>query len=154
MVDTATDSDASTYATYATLPLWYKIMVCLGSAAVGGFFGSGYGITGIILGAVGGVGVAVFWLKRVSRFQTRSVVAAIFGGIGWGIVAGLMDTVWLHATSLAIMFSQATGPQSFAGFKIFFVIVFLCGVVAGGLYGLLCMIVLEAHLAGKRREQA
>jgi hypothetical protein len=33
-------------------------------------------------------------------------------------------------------------------------IAFICGVVAGGVYGLLCMIVLEIHRANKRRAQA
>ncbi|MDP6543572.1 MAG: hypothetical protein QGH60_06230 [Phycisphaerae bacterium] len=153
MDENATDSDGSPGAVYTALPLWYKILVCAGSAGVGGFFGVIYGITGIIFAAVGGLGVAVFWLKRVSRFQTQSVAAAIFGGIGWGIVAGLIDTVWLHATGLTIMFTQVGRPRSFVGFEIVLVIAILCGVIAGAVYGLVCMVVLEIYRANTRRGQ-
>ncbi|MDP6636037.1 MAG: hypothetical protein QGG42_14150 [Phycisphaerae bacterium] len=153
MVDIATDSDTSPDVTYAVLPLWYKILVCLGSGMIGGYFGAFYGLEGIVFSAVGGVGVAVFWLHRVSRFQTQSVVAAILVGIGWGMVAGLMDTVWLHAIGLSIG-SNSIMDSLCIDLGIVFMIAFLDAVIAGGLYGLLCMIVLEVYFAEKRRNKA
>jgi hypothetical protein len=150
MADIAADSNSSPDVVHAALPKWYKILVCLGSAMVGGFFGYIYGPVGVVSGAAGGVGVAIFWLKRISRFRTQSVTAAIFGGIGWGIVAGLIDTVWLHATILAILFSQV----DFRYWDIVLLIAFICGVGAGAVYGLVCMIVLEIHRANKRRGRA
>jgi hypothetical protein len=153
MTDIATDSNDSPDTVRAELPEWFKVLVCLGSAVVGGLFGAVYMFVGMFFGALGGVFVAVFWLKRISEFQTQSVAAAILGGIGWGIVAGLIDTAWLHATSLIMMYSEVFGRGSFVGLEIILVFAVGCGVVAGAIYGLLCMIVLEIYRACKRRGQ-
>jgi len=153
MTNIETNPGDRTEAGGVELPNWYRWLVCLGSAIVGGFFGSIYEFTGVLLGALGGAAVAVFWLKLISTFRTQSVTARIFGGIGWGIVAGLMDTVWLHVTGLAATFHELSGAHSLVGFEIVFVIALVCGVGAGAIYGLLCMIVLEIYRASTKQEQ-
>jgi uncharacterized protein (DUF2062 family) len=160
MVDIVTESNSFPDTVHVELPGWFKILVCVGSAMVGGYFGGPYWIIGIVSGSIGGVVVAIFWLRRISRFQTKSVTVAIFGGIGWGIVAGLIDTVWLHATTLAILFSRVLGPEKYHHLDIIkywdivLLIAFLCGVGAGAVYGLICMIILEVHRARMRKRDA
>jgi len=154
MTETEIETSVSPAESRFEFPLWYSIMVCLGSAAVGGYFGAIYQFAGILLGALGGIVVAVFWLKRVSKFRTQSVVAAIFGGIGWGIVAGLMDTVWLHTTGLIVMHDEVFSSGSHNYLGIVFAIAIVCALVAGAVYGLLCMIILEVYRYCKHKTQA
>ena len=151
MVDIATDSNASPDAGWAMLPLWYRILVCLGSAGVGAFFGSFYGPWGIAFSAVGGAGVGVLWLVLVSRFQTHSNAAAVFSGMIWGAIVGVIDTFWLHLAvrGLGYQFGGRTlvfGPQDDL------IIGSILAIIAGAFYGLVCMIVLNVHLVSMSQE--
>ncbi|MBT3200486.1 MAG: hypothetical protein HN350_11265 [Phycisphaerales bacterium] len=150
MVDIATNSNDSPDTVHAELPEWYKIAVCLGSAVVGGFFGAVYEFFGILMGSVGGIGVALLWLNWVAKFHTPSVLLRILYGIGMGIYAGLIDTAWLHTTGLLRI--SASGPYDF--FLFILIIAFFCGVFSGAAYGLICMIILEVHRARVRRKPA
>lgn len=155
MTEDTTDPAISPETVYGKLPDWYRILVDVGSAIVGGFFGAIYGLTGIIAGSVGGMAVAIFWLSRVSKFKTQSIAARIFGGIGWGVVAGLIDTAWLHATGQAVqVLREIRGPGAIGNLEVVLVVAAMFGLVAGAVYGLLCMIVLEVQRAVRRRTQA
>jgi MoaA/NifB/PqqE/SkfB family radical SAM enzyme len=131
MIDqNATDSGAPPEANRTSLPLCYKIMVCLGSAGVGGLFGSSRNYWGIVFGAVGGVGVAVLWLICMGKIQKRSTKPRFLYGIALGMVAGVLDTIWLNLTVWALGYDKLyLGLQDYIEF----------GVVAGGGYGLWCM---------------
>ncbi|MDP6636036.1 MAG: hypothetical protein QGG42_14145 [Phycisphaerae bacterium] len=161
MVDIATDSDTSPDVTYIALPLWYKILVCTGAAGIGGFFGIIHGITGIILGAVGGVGAGIYWLDRVGGVPAQSTYAERPDGIRWGAVAGVIDTLWLHiAYGFWLYIADVYGERIsdsrayLLGFPGLLLIGIILGIVSGAVYGAICMMVLEMHLARKRRGRA
>ena len=152
MVDTTTDSGASPDTGRMKIPLWYSIFVCLGSAGVGGFFGASHEVIGIIFGAIGGVGVAVFWLRCVSTLRQRPIVR-IIGGIALGVAAGLLDTFWLHATAWGLGYETLSGGELPIDLIAALVFGSIYGVVAGASYGLVCMIILEIHLACSERRR-
>jgi hypothetical protein len=99
------------------------------------------------------VGAAVFWLRCVSTLRKRSIVR-IIGGIALGVAAGLLDTFWLHATAWGLGYETLGGGdlQINLGTALFFGS--FCGTVAGAVFGLLCMIILEVHRANQRRGRA
>jgi hypothetical protein len=125
------------------LPLWYCVLVCLGSAWIGGFFGSFYGAPGILVTAFGGAGAAVLWLNRVSRFE-HSDGASVFGGIIWGAIVGIADTFWMHLA--AWVFGYQSSGEAPVGLLGGLLIGSICGVLAGAVYGLFCITVLQVYL--------
>ena len=152
MVDTETYHDASSGADCASFPLWYRILVCAGSAGVGGYFGGYYGGWGVAFSAVAGVGVGILWLVLVSRFQSQTGTAAIFGGMLWGAVVGVIDTFWLHLTGWGLGY-QSGGRMLVVGSQGDLIIGSILAIIAGGLYGLVCMAVLQVHLSIKWKGQ-
>jgi hypothetical protein len=154
MVDTATDSKSFLDADRVALPLWYMILVGLGSAGVGGYFGAWFGIWGVVFSAVGGLGAAVFWLSRVNRFQTESTSLSIFYGILWGVFVGVIDTLWLHLTAWGLGYNMAVNNEFHIGFQATLIIGLMLGAGAGAVYGLLCMVVLKVYSAIKWQGQA
>ncbi len=142
MVSTKTDTGVRPYRTGFGLPLWYSVSVCLGSACIGGFFGSYYGSPGIWVTAFGGAAAAVLWLNRVSRFEQSGRVA-MFGGIIWGVIVGVMDTFWMHLA--AWVFGYQTSSELYVGLLDGLIIGSICGAFAGAVYGLFCMTVLQVY---------
>ncbi|MDP6045511.1 MAG: hypothetical protein QGH94_04165 [Phycisphaerae bacterium] len=150
MTNTATDANTRPDPGRVKSPLWYSILVCLGSAGVGGFFGAVHEIWGLVFGAVGGVGVAVFWLRCVSTLR-RSPIVRIVGGTVLGVLAGVLDTCWLHMTAWGLGYETLSSGELPVDLALALLVGCYYGVIAGGLYGLGCMIVLQLCLAIKRK---
>ncbi|MBT3200485.1 MAG: hypothetical protein HN350_11260 [Phycisphaerales bacterium] len=139
-----TNPDAQIDGTYAILPLWYSILVCLGSAWIGGFFGGSRGGWGILFGAVGGLVVAALWLNRVSKFRIRPRGVSVIGGILWGIIAGVIDTLWLHMSAQELGYHRLpSGKDAFLGHEAYIQVGLILGVIAGIIFGWICITVLN-----------
>jgi len=146
------DMDLHPYKTGFGLPLWYSILVCLGSAGVGGYFGAFYGTPGIIVTAVGGGGVALIWLKWVDRLSSYHVIVRFLAGIGAGSVVGVIDVFWMHLTAWGFGYGEGIGVLQ-VGLPTILRIASIIGAVAGAIYGLSCMIVLQVYRVCSNREQ-
>ena len=153
MANTETNASVSPAEDRVRFPLWYNIMVCVGSAWIGGFFGSYYGTWGVAFSAGGGLAVAMLWLNRVGKFQTESDVTAILGGMWWGAIVGVLNTLWMHLTAWGLRYEYGD-RKHLVHFQGALTIGIVLGVIAGAIYGLFCMIVLQVYRSSQWRGQA
>jgi hypothetical protein len=152
MVETQTETNASPSINRDKLPAWYSVMVCLGSAGVGGYFGAFYGAPGIIVTAAGGAGVALLWLQWIDRLSSCHVIVRFLAGIGAGSVVGVIDAFWMHLVARGFGYGEGIGVLQI-GLPTILRIASVVGAVAGAIYGLFCMIVLQVYRVCSRREQ-
>ena len=140
------------------LPVALAVFVVIAGAGVGGFFGllaifpynlSEAGpalvpILGPILGGTGGAGAGLLWSWLMGRLSPQASGARIvLVGIGWGIVVGLLATIFLHS-GLMIASGRLNGDAIIA--------VPLFGVPAGFATGLVCGFLRWAVVAWMRRK--
>ena len=134
------------------------VCVVIAGAGVGGFFGLLasvlYGLSevgpglvhilGPILGGTGGAGAGLLWSWLMGRLSPQASGARIvLVGIGWGIVVGLLATVFLHS-GLMIASGRFYGDAIIAG--AFF------GIPAGFATGLVCGFIRWRVVAWMRRK--
>ena len=135
------------------------VAVCLASVVVGWFFGglagAGYafapssplglkvpgwyvGRAGVLAGAFGGVLAGLVWCEAVVRraMHRESTDGVALAGGGWGVLVGVLTTVAVHGTLLWVARS-VDWPIQREQIEYFGLIGLTCGIVAGGLLGLL-----------------
>ena len=59
--------------------------------------GRWWALIGTVLGGIGGGAAGWLWTRMVWRLRERRGIRIVAGGVGWGIVAGLVTTAFLHA---------------------------------------------------------
>jgi len=100
---------------------------------------------GEMLGSIGGAATGGLWSLLVWRRRKSSGGRIVAAGIGWGIVAGLATTAFLHAGLWAVIFEPDGGIAVFG---------LILGLIAGAVTGLVCGIVAAVITAPMRREAA
>jgi len=100
---------------------------------------------GNMLGSIGGAATGGLWSLLVWRRRKSSGGRIVAAGIGWGIVAGLATTAFLHAGLWAVIFEPDGGIAVFG---------LILGLIAGAVTGLVCGIVAAVITAPMRREAA
>ncbi len=154
MVETQTETDASPEESCVRLSFTYCFVVCLGSVGIGAWAGCSRGGIGSVFGGVGAVGVALLWLNRVSRFRVRSTSVSISGGILWGIIAGVIDTLWLHMSAQVLGYHRlSTEIHLIPNQWNYIEIGLMFGVIAGAFYGWICIVCLNARLLDLKQEE-
>ncbi|HOW71478.1 MAG TPA: hypothetical protein PKY77_12815 [Phycisphaerae bacterium] len=141
------------------LPVIFRVAVCLVSLLIGAFSGflagAGYLIwhgetpgmrasvqillaTGSGTGGIGGVLAGLIWCRVMFRKVLSGVSGGklIMAGGKWGLLVGVATTVTLHVVLLMTLIGVALLPAA-ADVMLLIVIGLACGVVAGGIFGLL-----------------
>jgi hypothetical protein len=91
--------------------------------------GRWWALLGTVLGGVGGGAAGWLWMRLVWRLRDRRGIRIVAGGIGWGIVAGLAATAFLHAG----LWAAGADPEAAVP-----VVGFMLAVPAGAVTGLAC----------------
>ena len=97
---------------------------------------------GNMLGSIGGATTGGLWSLLVWRRRKSSGGRIVIAGIGWGIVAGLATTAFLHAALSAVVFEPDGGIVVFG---------LILGLIAGIVTGLVCGLLAWAVAAWMRR---
>ena len=97
---------------------------------------------GNMLGSIGGATTGGLWSLLVWRRRKSSGGRIVIAGIGWGIVAGLATTAFLHAALSAVVF-EPDGGIVVGGL--------ILGLIAGIVTGLVCGLLAWAVAAWMRR---
>ena len=154
MVETQTETDVQPEEFGVKLSFTYCFFVCLGSAGIGAWAGSSRGGIGSVFGSVGGGGVAILWLNRVSKFRIRPSGVSVSGGVLWGIIAGVLDTLWLHMSAHVLGYHRlSTGRNLLFTQQSYVEIGLIFGVVAGLFYGRICIACLNCLLLNLKQEK-
>ena len=153
MANTATDANTQPAPGRVKFPLLFRLLVCLGWCSGGAYFGSVHGTLGIVLGAVGGFLVAVFWLDWIARVYRQHVIFRIIEGCGTGIVAGMICVVWIHTMAWFLGCHVFLSKQPHAFLEGNPLIECIGAGILGGLYGLVCMGFGGAYLGREQRNK-
>jgi len=154
MIGTQTETVVSLEESGVELSFTYCFFVCLGSAGIGAWAGWSRGGIGSVFGAVGGVGVAILWLNRVSKFRIRPSGVSVSGGVLWGIIAGVIDTFWLHMSAQVLGYHRLSTEVHLIPNQWNYVETgLIVGVIAGLFYGGICIVCLNNLLLGMKGEE-
>jgi hypothetical protein len=97
---------------------------------------------GTVLGGVGGGAAGWLWTRLVWRLRERRGIRIVAEGVGWGVLAGLAATAFLHAG----LWAAGTAPETMVP-----LIGFIVAVPAGAVTGLACGCVAWGLAAWLRR---
>jgi len=103
-------------------------------------------LLGTVLGGVGGGAAGWLWTRLVWRLRSRRGIRIVAGGVGWGVVAGLAATAFLHAGLWAAGTDAPEMAVPLVGF--------ILAVPAGAVTGLACGCIAWGLAAWLRRQSA
>ncbi|MBE3097158.1 MAG: hypothetical protein IMZ44_08505 [Planctomycetes bacterium] len=104
-----------------------------------------WGSYGTVLGSAGGASVGWLWTILVWRQRQHGGLRIVASAVGWGIAAGLLCTVFLHAGLWTVVLDNDGAP---------FLVGLILGGVAGALAGLVCGFAAWGVAARGRRKDA
>lgn len=127
------------------------VFVCLAGTFVGGFFGMLASLMydegdilpeGIFLGAGGGLAAGLLWRHVIIRRAARGGGALVACGALWGLLVGVLDTLFVHAGLTITTWSCDVGA---------FLLGLAFGAAAGASVGAVCGLLCWAAAAWARR---
>ena len=92
--------------------------------------GRWWALLGTVLGGIGGGAAGWLWTRLVWRLRDRRGIRIVAGGVGWGVVAGLTATAFLHAG----LWAAGADPEA-AVPLVGFILAVPAGAVTGGACG-------------------
>jgi hypothetical protein len=93
--------------------------------------GRWWALLGTVLGGIGGGAAGWLWTRLVWRLRDRRGIRIVAGGVGWGVVAGLGATAFLHAG----LWAAGTDAPEMAVPLVGFILAVPAGAVTGGACG-------------------